>query len=77
MTRRSELERAGYTGLCSPECGCGIDDLAPLERCRPDECQPGYQHYDPVEVGFWVVLPSKTPPTDDEWERYRQHEKNF
>ena len=37
------LRGDGYSGLCSEECGCELDDLMPCEEPRFD-CSPGYKH---------------------------------
>lgn len=39
------LKRNKYDGLCSDECGCVIDDLAPCDGCygMVFDCVPGYK----------------------------------
>lgn len=36
------LTSNGYDGLCSENCGCGIDCLAPCGNIRMN-CQPAYK----------------------------------
>lgn len=36
------LEENGFDGLCSDDCGCGIDDLFPCGEI-PDDCVPAYK----------------------------------
>ena len=43
----------GYDGLCSDDCGCGLDDLAPCEQCF-DACVPAYHRTDD---GFYPLKP--------------------
>lgn len=49
----AHLKSVGADGLCSEECGCGIDDLAP---CGGDfsECKPAKRHACDGSCGcFW------------------------
>lgn len=34
----------GYTGLCSDECGCELDDLMPCDEPDPT-CEAAHKHY--------------------------------
>ena len=36
------LKANGYDGLCSDECGCGLDDLAPCDGAVM-KCGPAYR----------------------------------
>jgi len=37
------LKSNGYDGLCTEDCGCGLEDLMPCcEDCGG--CEPGYAH---------------------------------
>ena len=38
------LEKNGYDGLCSENCGCGLDDFMPCEDCDTETCKPSYKH---------------------------------
>ena len=40
------LKDHGYDGLCTEDCGCGIDNLFPctLGNDFRDECVPAYKH---------------------------------
>jgi hypothetical protein len=64
-----ELERAGFDGLYSDECGCEISDLFPC-NANVDEahaCQAGYKvmcdencdHGDTVDKGDWHIQKDK------------------
>lgn len=37
------LEQNGFDGLCSENCGCGLDDIMPCD-CETNNCQPAYKH---------------------------------
>ena len=37
------LEKNGYDGLCSENCGCGLDDLMPCSGSETKNCQPAYK----------------------------------
>jgi hypothetical protein len=36
------LEKNGFDGLCSENCGCGIDNLMPCEKWNIPLCEPAY-----------------------------------
>jgi hypothetical protein len=38
------LKDNGYDGLCSTDCGCSLDNLAPCDREEIAECEPGYKN---------------------------------
>ena len=40
---REYLEEHGYDGLCTEECGCGLEDLFPCDSPYGD-CVPAYKH---------------------------------
>lgn len=60
------LRDNGYDGLCSDECGCGLDDLITCGE-DPSECIPGYKVPTPPEYvkefGETIFWPKKEPPT--------------
>ena len=37
------LEKNGYDGLCSENCGCGLHDLMPCSGSETNNCQPAYK----------------------------------
>ena len=37
------LKQTGYSGLCSDDCGCGLDDIAPCDG-NPLDCEPAYNN---------------------------------
>ena len=41
------LKQNGYDGLCTDDCGCGLDDLQPCGYDKPNnpfDCVPAYRH---------------------------------
>ena len=36
------LRKNGFDGLCSENCGCGLDDFMPCD-CETNNCQPAYK----------------------------------
>lgn len=67
------LRENGYDGLYHEdgECACEVDDLAPCgEPCMG--CSAGHKHVATgVELGYeageWVIAPTKTRPTIEDW----------
>ncbi len=47
---RDYLEKHGYGGLCTDDCGCDIDDLHPCAGSCAN-CVPGYRQKDPEMIG--------------------------
>jgi len=39
---REWLEAHDYQGLCTEDCGCNLDDLAPCGQCGCMYCNPGH-----------------------------------
>lgn len=53
------LEKWGYGGLCTGNCGCRLSDLMPCDGAC-DECVPGYEvkTNDPDHYG-WKIQEEK------------------
>jgi len=69
---REYLVANGYDGLCSEECGCGLDDLMPCEygiqHCVPAEkVIATAEHYDPefseFGIGDEIYVPDERKET--------------
>ena len=43
------LNKHGYDGICTDECGCTKEDLAPC-GCGDFDCRPGYNHPEQAKV---------------------------
>ena len=49
---REYIEKNGYDGLVSEECGCVLGDLAPCEMM--DDCEPAYKWPGDEESAFYM-----------------------
>ncbi len=68
------LSKNGFDGLCTDECGCLLDDLAPCcSECVMD-CVPGIKKtaIEANKLGMevdddceWVMIPAVKETTDD------------
>lgn len=52
------LKKHGYDGLCTDDCGCGLDDLAPCGECM-DLCVPGYKRPAEDDDYDFIITPEK------------------
>jgi len=81
------LRAMGADGLCNPyaECGCGLDDLAPLCEClNLDECIPArhvatspesHAMYEEFPEGYYVpLLPVASFESERLWEAYQANQ---
>jgi hypothetical protein len=53
------LDKHGYDGLYTIECGCFLDDLMPCDT--PDRCKPGVRRKGefPYEDELWIGPPKE------------------
>lgn len=56
---RRWLVKNGYDGLCSYECGCGVDGLHPCEEQPEKGCLPAHKVPDPERKGCLLYFPGK------------------
>ena len=53
-----QLKELGADGLCSPGCGCGIDDLAPCDCIYLDLCRAAkWIKPEPDSADYWDEFP--------------------